>query len=572
MSAKIIVLKFGSSILQKDDSVSHAVHEVYRYAREGYRVIAVVSAISGNTDRLAARLGSTENLSRPDCAAYLLATGEQQAAALLTMALERSGIDSGLLDPREARLITEGDPLDAFPVSIDAPLINKRLKQQGVLVIPGFIGLTKNGGTALLGRGGSDLSALFIAKAVNAERCRLLKDVDGIYERDPADAAPARRFAKLHWRDALAVSGCLIQRKALQFAEKHALPFEVAQPVNNYETAVGDHPPAFADRPEVRPLKVALLGLGTVGFGVYRYLQKHTDKYDISAIAVRDKQKHADKNIPPHLLVDDPWKAILTPCDIVIETIGGEAPAAELISAALERGRSVVTANKAVIANSGANLQSIANANGAQLRYSASVGGGVPVLETLHRYAKHGIRRFDGVINGTCNFVLDRFAEGDGWGDAVAAAQSAGFAEANPGTDLQGLDALHKLKIITKEGFGEELSEDDIRCEGITGLYPASVKLFTARNHCIRLIASCRKTKTGLKTVIAPRLLKKDLFLANTGGEANRAYIETQDGEVIRLTGKGAGRWPTAEAVMADLFDIYRLKLNRPPIRRDAVA
>src|SRR6185295_1771419 len=172
----LAVLKFGSSVLPREDDLPRAVHEIYRYYRRGWRVVAVVSALGETTDRLAAqakRFGA-------DPAAHgvtaLLSTGETTAAALLCLALDRAGVPATLVDPRRARLRTEGPPLDAEPRGLDGPLLERELRERPVAVFPGFYGVARDGGVALLGRGGSDLTALFLAHRLGAAHCRLLKD------------------------------------------------------------------------------------------------------------------------------------------------------------------------------------------------------------------------------------------------------------------------------------------------------------------------------------------------------------------------------------------------------------
>ncbi len=184
MSRKVIVLKFGSSVLQSRADLPQAVHEIYRWIRRQYRVVAVVSAFAGETDRL---LGTVDEYrdANPEAIARIVATGEEIATAFLTLELDRFGIPAQVLDPGQIQLIAETGSNDTEPVSADIRAIESVLEQGRVAVIPGFVARDRAGRVALFGRGGSDLSALFLAKQLNA-RCRLVKDVDGIYNSDPA--------------------------------------------------------------------------------------------------------------------------------------------------------------------------------------------------------------------------------------------------------------------------------------------------------------------------------------------------------------------------------------------------
>jgi homoserine dehydrogenase len=309
------------------------------------------------------------------------------------------------------------------------------------------------------------------------------------------------------------------------------------------------------------PLRVGLLGLGTVGLGVYRELAARPDLFEVVKIAVRRPSKHAGEHAPEDLLTTEPAQVLAAGCDVVIEALGGRQPAARLIESALRAGTHVITANKLVIAQDGARLRSLAGASGASLLYSGAVGGATPILETVRRLSEQGrIVSVEGVVNGTTNFILDRLAEGAAFEAAVGAAQARGFAEADPSDDLSGLDAAHKLAIIAADGFGIELRPDEIDRTGIAGLEGSFVKDAAASGRVVRLIASLRVTPTGLEARIAPEVLTAGHPLATVRNEQNGAIVTLDDGRQVFVWGKGAGRWPTTEAVIADLFDIVRAR------------
>jgi homoserine dehydrogenase len=227
VSERIIVLKFGGSVLLDELHVRAAAEEVARFVREGYRVVAVVSALEGTTDRLLAQAKRYGPNPHEAATATLLATGELTSTALLGLALDAEGVSVETLDAAAIGLRTVGAVLDASPVSLDAGAVRAVLARVRAIVTPGFVGRDERNHTTLLGRGGSDLTALFIAQQLGAE-CRLVKDVDGLYEWDPAKPGPApRRYASVSWDGALALDGTIVQHKAVRWAREHALPFEV---------------------------------------------------------------------------------------------------------------------------------------------------------------------------------------------------------------------------------------------------------------------------------------------------------------------------------------------------------
>lgn len=567
----VIVLKFGGSVLADEDRLPDAVHEIYRWVRDGYRVVAVVSALGKTTDRL---LGvAREFCAEPDpgAVAALLATGEATSVALLCLALDRAGVPATALDPARVGLCTDGPVLDSRPRALDTAAIARALADRPVAVLPGFIGRTADGATSLLGRGGSDYTALFVAQQLGA-RCRLVKDVDGLYERDPSlPGTPPRRFAAVSWDDALRLDGRIVQHKAVRFARDHALGFEVAAASAGAATVVGHGPTTLGEEAHApaSPRRVGLLGLGTVGLGVYRELAARPELFEVTGIAIRNIRKAVSAGAPPELLTTDPWAVVGGDCDLVIEAIGGRSPASELIAAALEAGRDVVTANKAVIAHDGPQLAERAS-NSARIRFSAAVGGGTPVLEAIRAAARRGpLRAVEGVVNGTTNFVLDRVAQGSSLEDAVRAAQAAGFAELDPTTDLDGTDASHKLAIIAAEAFGVNLDPEAVERTGILELDPLEVRAAAAAGRSVRLVASATWTSEGVVAEVGPRTLSAAHSLALVRGEENRVVIHPADGPAVVVHGKGAGRWPTTESVMADVFEIVRERRGGAAIEED---
>lgn len=240
----VIVLKFGSSVIPSERALPGVVEEIQRHVRDGKRVVAVVSAIGGATDSLLAHAKQFGTAESSDHHAHALAayvaTGESQAVALLGLACAWGGLEAEVLDAGAIGLRTRGDPLDSSPTSLDASLLEAALRRAPVVIVPGFVGRDAHGRATLLGRGGSDLTALFIAQHLGA-RCRLLKDVDGLYDRDPAgpDGLSARRFARIAWDDVLALDEGIVQHKAVRFARSAGLSFEVGLAGAGGGTVVG---------------------------------------------------------------------------------------------------------------------------------------------------------------------------------------------------------------------------------------------------------------------------------------------------------------------------------------------
>jgi homoserine dehydrogenase len=550
MPRKVIVLKFGSSVLQSPGDLPHAVHEIYRWIRRQYRVVAVVSAFAGETDRL---LESVERYrgANPEAIARVVATGEEVASAFLTLELDRFGVPAQVLDPSQIQLIAETSSNDTEPVSAKLPAIEEVLNQGRVAVIPGFVARDRRGRVVLFGRGGSDLSALFLAKQLDA-RCRLIKDVDGIYDHDPATHSNVKRFDEVKSSDALSIAGKVVQQKAIAFGKKTGVRFEVAALGENHATIVGSYRSTFAARNHSpAPLKVGMLGLGVVGLGVFQELWKHPHLFEVTRIAVRRPDLHLD-HAPGHLLTQDCWN-VIEGVDVVVELIGGTEPAADLVQAALRAGKPVVTANKLLLA------KDVTLVGLGELRYSAAVGGAVPALEAVKALADEGnIVSLAGVLNGTCNYILDRIAAGCSREQAVAEAQANGFAEQDPRADLSGSDTVCKLRLLARLAF-PEVEKHYVTVTGIDAIDSEWVRSAARKGSRVRLVGHAFVSGGSVHLEVKPKLVDSSHPFAQIRNEENCLLIDTQkSGPQHVWTGRGAGRWPTTVAVMADLFDLYR--------------
>jgi len=559
MRQLIAVLKFGSSVLRSEDDLPRVVDEIYRWVRGGHRVIAVVSALGNTTDQLFAKARSFG-----ECAGHavaeLVAVGETTSAALLGLALDRAGIPCVTLDAKRIGLETCGLVLDASPQQLDTAALLRALADCPVIIVPGYIGCAEDGRTSLLGRGGSDLTALFIAHQVKADLCRLIKDVDGLYECDPAESITSPlRYRTIHWDEALELGGSIVQPKAIQFGEDHQLSFEVAALNSSLPTIVGPQSASFySSESATSRLKVGLLGLGTVGAGVYQSLTSYPESFQITGIAVRDICRPERAQLQ-QVLSNDPWQIVNSEAEVIIELIGGEEPARSLTEAALRKGKHVVSANKLVLAKHGAELHRIAEHCGVTLCYSAAVGGAVPTLEFVQQLAEtDSLQNVRGVLNGTCNFVLDELAAGTSFPEAVAKAQTCGFAEADPTLDLDGTDTAQKLALLARHAFGSELDCGEIEQAGILNVDSQHVLELAASGRALRLVAQLTDTPSGLRASVRPQVVDADHPFAQLRAEQNCLICETVDGRQFVLRGRGAGRWPTTVSVTADLLKLVR--------------
>jgi homoserine dehydrogenase len=557
---RIVVLKFGSSVLRSHADLPSVVHEIYRWYRDGASVIAVVSAIGGATEQLIQQSRELFPTPEPWATAELLATGERTSAALLGITLDRAGIPARVVNPREIGLEVKGHPLDGEPFAINTKHVRELLAEFPVLVVPGFFGTDAFGRTQLLGRGGSDLTAVFLAVSLGAERCRLLKDVDGVYESDPAvENSHPRRFTALNYADALKVAGKLIQPKAVAFLQNHQARAEVAALALRYQSVVYGGQTELAHGVPAPPLNVVILGLGTVGFGVYQRLLSFPEHFRMVGALVRDRAKYEDAGVPPELLHTRGATLRALRPTLVIDALPGVEPSGSLLESYLAQGIDVVSANKAVIADRGVALGRVAQTSGAILRYAAAVGGSTPMLELVSGANERGeIESIAAVLNGTCNFVLDRCAEGAGLENAVAEARRCGFAEADPSDDLSGKDAERKLNILAWQGFDAAL--DKVPLQSLTEHVAQQARDAALAGTKLRQVARISRKESRIIAAVEFERVDPGSLFGALAGEWNGIDVRYTSGKMVAVRGRGAGRWPTAEAAMADIFDVIRAR------------
>lgn len=560
MREKTLVLKLGGSVLDDDSSIERAVHEIYRFSRHGIRVIAVVSARRGRTDALF-DVGRRLGLSGHALAAHV-ASGELESTERLRDALSRAGVPARALTPHELGLTASGEPLDATLEEIAPPPALEASAPGTVLVAPGFVApsaVLEGRRLHLLGRGGSDLTALAIASALRC-RCRLIKDVAGLYEADPNRVtAHNRRFRSATFATASRISAPVIAPQALAFAEARGIEFEIAGLGRADCTRIGARVDAFATANEApRPLRVALLGAGTVGSVLLRHLLATPETFEVTSILVRDAfaAQRTGSGLP---YTADPESVFDSRPDVVVELLGGEQPALALLTTALERGSHVVTANKTLLAHHGAHLAATAKRHRKRIAFSAAVGGAVPLLETASRLGSR-IRSIHAILNGTTNFVLDALSDGvatDLLG-ALAKARQLGLCEPDPRKDLSGEDAAEKLRLLARligiaDGSVEAIAP---RCD-LSNIVHATREA-TKRGERIKQVANLARTPNGWQIEVRLDSVPPESPLASCKEAENIACFELDDGSRQVVSGIGAGPRPTTEALLGDLFDLAR--------------
>jgi homoserine dehydrogenase len=328
------------------------------------------------------------------------------------------------------------------------------------------------------------------------------------------------------------------------------------------------------------PLRVAVLGAGTVGREVIRALCDRSTELTaadgsplvLAGIAVRDVEGARGRGLPADLLTDAPAHLVAEPdTDVIVELMGGDEPARTLISAALAAGKAVVTANKHVIAHHGPELEGLARRTGAALRFEASVGGGIPILGPIAtELAGNHLTAIRGIVNGTTNYILTAMAdEGRGYDEVLAAAQAAGYAEADPSGDVEGHDAVNKLVILARLAFGTWLDPADISTvatdgpgagrAGITGIGPSDLAAAEATGRTIKLIAEAVRSADGRITAsVLPTEVPSDSPLGRTGGVLNRIEVDGDPVGTVAFSGPGAGGAATSSAVLGDLIAVAR--------------
>jgi homoserine dehydrogenase len=325
-----------------------------------------------------------------------------------------------------------------------------------------------------------------------------------------------------------------------------------------------------ADAALEAPLRIGVAGLGNVGATLVRIIQKDGEELNrklgrrivVTAVCARSRSRDRGIDTTDLQWFDDPVALAKSDgIDLFVELIGGEdGPALAAVKAALEIGRPVVTANKALLARHGVVLARIAEETGAQLGFEAAVAGGIPVIKTLREgLGSARIARVYGIMNGTCNYNLSRMGnEGISFAECLADAQKLGYAEADPTFDVGGFDTAHKLAILASLCFGCEIAPDQIFVEGITTISQADIKVAADLGYKIKLLGIAQRSADGIDQRVHPTLVPKSSAIAGVDGVLNAVALETDHVQELLLAGPGAGGPPTASSVLSDILDIAR--------------
>jgi homoserine dehydrogenase len=322
----------------------------------------------------------------------------------------------------------------------------------------------------------------------------------------------------------------------------------------------------------VKPLKVAVLGCGSVGSQVVRLLGEQSADLaarvgapiELAGVAVRRLDAQREIDVPADLLTTDALGLVTRgDIDLVIEVIGGIEPARSLILAALENGASVVTANKALLAEDGPTLFEAAAKAGRDLYYEAAVAGAIPILRPLREsLAGDKVTRVLGIVNGTTNFILDKMdTSGAGFEDALQEAQALGYAEADPTADVEGFDAAAKAAILASLAFHSRVTAADVYREGISDVTAGDVASAREMNCVVKLLAICELRGDAVSVRVHPAMIPASHPLASVRGAYNAVFVESEAAGQLMFYGPGAGGSPTASAVLGDLVTVARNKL-----------
>lgn len=322
-------------------------------------------------------------------------------------------------------------------------------------------------------------------------------------------------------------------------------------------------------------VNIGLIGLGTVGAGTLEILQRNSRdiagragrEIRVMRIAVNDLKKERTVDIGEITLTDDPMEVVDDPgVDIIVELIGGETVAKDVVLGAIENGKHVVTANKALIALHGNHIFERAQEKGLMVAFEAAVAGGIPIIKSLREgLSANRIQWLAGIINGTCNYILTRMnQDGLDFADVLKDAQSLGYAEADPTFDVEGIDAAHKLTILASIAFGIPLQYKKVYVEGISNITIDDIRYADELGFRIKHLGIARRGPVGIELRVHPALIPKERLIANVNGVMNAALVMADAVGPTLYYGAGAGAEPTGSAVVADIVDVVRALTSDP--------
>ena len=319
----------------------------------------------------------------------------------------------------------------------------------------------------------------------------------------------------------------------------------------------------------MKKIHIGLLGFGTVGSGMVKILLENREAIEsrlgaslaLKRIAVRELQADRGVAVDASLLTTDTKMVVDDPgVDIVVELIGGYEPAKGLILKAIENGKHIVTANKALLAAHGDEVFSAASRKGVEVGFEASVGGGIPLIRSMKEgLVANRIRSLFGILNGTANYILTKMTDlGRPFSEVLKEAQALGYAEADPTFDVEGIDTAHKLTILLAIAYGVPIGSDTVFTEGISKITPLDIKFIKEFGYRIKLLAISKDDGEAIEARVHPTLIPEDSMLANVSEAYNALYIKGDAVGNVMLYGPGAGMMPTGSAVVSDLVDVAR--------------
>jgi len=320
----------------------------------------------------------------------------------------------------------------------------------------------------------------------------------------------------------------------------------------------------------MKQVKVGIIGFGTVGTGTAKIIlsqreliKKRTGiELILKKVADKDIKRPREISLSEGVLIPDAWKIINDPeIDVVVELVGGIHPAKDFIIEALKKGKHVVTANKALLAEEGNEIFSIAKEKGLQVGFEASVGGGIPIIKVMREgLVANKMLAIYGIINGTTNFILTKMTnEGIDFQDALRQAQELGYAEADPTLDIEGIDSAHKITILASLAYGIPLSFKKTYCEGITKITAQDIAFAREFGYKIKLLAITKILDGEIELRVHPTMIPEDYLIAKVDGVFNAIYVEGDSVGATLYYGRGAGSMPTGSAVVADIVDIAKV-------------
>ncbi|MFC4099995.1 homoserine dehydrogenase [Paenibacillus xanthanilyticus] len=324
----------------------------------------------------------------------------------------------------------------------------------------------------------------------------------------------------------------------------------------------------------MKPVKVGLLGLGTVGTGVVRIVEGHQEDLQsqvgspivIEKVLVQNKSKARNISVSADKLTEDPWEIVNNPdIDVIVEVMGGIETTKTYILEALSRGKHIVTANKDLMALHGPEILAKAHQHGCDVLYEASVAGGIPIIRTLiEGFSSDRITKIMGIVNGTTNYILTKMSqEGADYADVLKEAQALGYAEADPTSDVEGLDAARKMTILSTLGFRANVALEDVDVKGISSVSREDIAYAKRLGYEVKLLGIAERQDDYMSVSVQPTMVKKTHPIASVNGVFNAVYVHGEAVGETMFYGPGAGELPTATSVVADLVAVVKnLKLG----------